>query len=105
VAAFEAHGHNARRSLLPGASQDEIVAVEAELGVRHPRACREPYAWSAGSVDHTRSPALMFRDNGFLPLAEVANVRRRVVEAYDDPARSAPNEMPIWRARNPGVFE
>lgn len=82
VAAFEAHGLDVGANLLPGATAAQIDAVEAELGVRLPRAYRELYGWSAGCVDPASDVALMFRDNTFLRLDDVAEVRRAVVATY-----------------------
>lgn len=82
AAAFEAHGQDVRSNLLPGASSAEI---EAELGIRLPQAYRDLYGWSAGCIDHSRRPALVFRDSAFLPLVDVVKIRREVIETYDEP--------------------
>lgn len=82
--AFGHHGYDVRSNLLPGATSDELAALEASLEVTLPAAYGELYRWSAGTVDERGTvPRLRFRDEGLLPLSRVVEERDLLAEVHD----------------------
>lgn len=82
--AFGHHGYDVRSNLQPGATPDELAALEARLDVPLPSAYRDLYSWSAGTVDEWgTAPRLRFRDEVLLPLSRVHEERDALAAVYD----------------------